>query len=167
MFKTIKDLNKLQFPLYVIPSDNWDIIDGIVFVEGQVVDDLNKKGSSIGIRRIQSRRGDELLKLKNPLFYLSDVIKSKKNHFISSDGVPFTYVKTGFQKLKYHRIKEFEPKDTFTFVWVQGVSIPFFIPRPPTDSGSISWTRVLYYGGFPWMTYDFSLYEGKSSRIKV
>lgn len=166
MYKTIKDLNKVKFPLYRIPSENWDITDGIVFIDGQVVDDLNRPGESIGLRRLQSGRQD-LLKLKQPLFLLSDVITSKQKHFISSCGEPFTYVKTGFQHLKYHRIKEFEPREIFTFVWLEGVSIPFEIARPPSDPNAVVWARVLYYQGFPWMIYDFHLYKGIDSRIKV
>lgn len=166
MYKTIKDFKKLQFPLYVIPSDNWDITDGIVFIEGQIVDDLNRSGKSIGLRRLQSGRPG-LLKLKNPLFLVSDVILSKKNHFISSCGQPFTYNKTGFQKLKYHRVKGFDSRETFSFVWLSDVSIPFEIPRPPSDLNKVVWARVLYYKEHPWMIYDYHLYEGKPSRIKV
>ncbi len=166
MYKTIKDLKKVKFPLYRIPSENWDITDKVVFVDGQVVDDLNRPGETIGLRRLQSDR-DNLLKLKGPLFYLSDVINSKHKHFISSCGKPFTYVKTGFQQIKYHRVKNFEPKDTFTFVWFDDITIPFEIPRPPQDLNLVAWARVLYYKGFPWMVYDFHLYKGITSRLKV
>lgn len=166
MFRNIKTVQNLQFPVYRIPSNNWDIIDNIVFVDGSPVDDLNRPGESIGIRRKQSGRTD-FYKLRNPLFLIGDLIKDKGKDYISSCGVPFTYVKTGFQKLNYLEIAKFEPRNTFTFVWLRGYEVPLEIPRPPTDSGTISWARVLYYKEHPWMIYEFDRFKGRNSRIKV
>ena len=44
----------LRFPLFVIHSDNVDLIDGIIWLDDQVLDDKNMEGGSIGLRRIQS-----------------------------------------------------------------------------------------------------------------
>lgn len=168
MYKTIKQISKLQFPLYAIPSDNWDEIDGMVYVDGRLLDNLNNKGSSIGIRRLQMRRPkDELYPLKGPVRTIGDLIKSKRKHFISSCGTPFTYIKTGFQHVKYHLIKKYDYRDTFTFVWLEGISLPIQIPRPPSDINFISWARILYIGDFPWMVYEYSKRKGKDTRIKV
>ena len=166
MFADLKKLQKLQFPLYRIPSDNWDVIDGVVFVDGAPIDDLNRSGNSIGIRRKQSGRSD-FLKLKNPLFLVGDLIKDRGRHYISSDGVPFTYEKTGFQDLRYHLIDRFDLRGTFSFVWCKGIEIPLEIPRPPSDPHSCVWARILYYNKFPWMVYEYDKLEGKKSRIKV
>ena len=149
MYRDIKSIQKLKFPLYALPSDNFDVIDNVCFVDNKAVDDLNMSGNSIGIRRIQSKRKD-LYQLKNPLFNIGDLIKSRKKHLVSSCGKMFTYEKTGFQKLKYLPIKRFELRGTYTFVHVRGVSIPFEISRPPADYNSIPWVRILYYGDFPW-----------------
>ena len=166
MYADLKKVRKYKFPFYRIESNNWDNIDGITFVEGQPVDDLNRPGETIGLRRIQSGRTD-FYKLKNPLFLIGDVLRDKGNHYISSCGVPFTYEKTRYQKVKYHGIKKIEPRNTFSFVWLDGIEIPFEIARPPADANSIPWARVLYYGDFPWMIYEFSRYEGRNSRLKV
>ena len=168
MYKTIKDFKKLQFPLYALNSDNWFEQDGIVFLDGKILDDLNRPGHSIGLRRLQSRRPEaEMFRLRNPLFGIKEVLQSKKRHFISSAGEPFTYEKTGFQSLKYHLIKNFDPRDTFTLVWLRGISLPLEIPRPPSDINFVSWARILYYGDFPWMVYDFNKFQGRQTRIKV
>jgi hypothetical protein len=166
MYRTLKTVKSLKFPLYQLPSDNWDIIDGIVFVDNMAVDDLNMPGDSIGIRRKQSGRSD-FMKLKSPKFLIGEVIKNRTRHFISSDGVPFTYSKTKFQALKFKSIVKFEPRDTYTFVWLHGLTIPLEIPRPPQDSSRLAWARVLYYGDHPWMLFDFSMYRGKNTRIRV
>lgn len=168
MYKTIKDFRRLQWPIYTIYSDNWDEQDGILFLDGKILDDKNRSGSSIGIRRLQTRRDPkELYRLKNPLFGIKEVLKTKKKTFVSSDGTPFIYEKTGFQNLKHHLIKKFDPRDSFTLVWLRGITVPLEIPRPPSDINFVSWARILYYGDFPWMVYDFSKFEGKNTRIKV
>jgi hypothetical protein len=166
MYKTLGQLQKVLFPLYEVPTNNFDNIDGILFVDGVPMDDLNRSDKSIGIRRIKSGRKD-FGKLRNPKFTIGDVIKSKKKHFISSDGKLFTYEKTAFQKIKYMPILRYELRNTFTFVFVEGITIPFEVPRPPTDKDSVPWVRILYYRGFPWMVYDFALQRGKDSIIKV
>lgn len=166
MYKDIKSIRNVKFPLYSVPSNNFDVIDGVCFVDGFAIDDLNMKGESIGVRRLQSRRSD-LYKLKSPINTLGELIRTKKNHFISSDGKMFTYEKTGFQQLKYHVIKKFDLRDTFTFLHVQGISVPFELSRPPANRQLISWVRILYYKGYPWMVYDYSHKSGKNSRIKV
>lgn len=166
MYKNIKQVQKLKFPLYSLPSNNFDWIDGISFVDGCPVDDLNMKDDTIGLRRIRSKRSD-YYKLRSPVFNIGGLIKSKKKHFISSCGSMFTYEKTGFQRIKYHPIKRFELRDTFSFVYIEGNTLGFEIPRPPKDYQSLIWVRMLYYGDFPWIVYEFSKSEGKDTRIKV
>lgn len=166
MFKTVKDLRNLQFPLYPIHSDNWYQQDGLTYVETSIVDDRNKPGNSIGLRRLQSGRKN-LYKLRNPAFYVKDLITSRKKHFISSCGVPFTYEKTGFQHIKYHEIKRFDLRDDFTFVWLRDITIPLEIPRPPPNYKDIPWARILYYNQVPWLVYEFSYSVDRTRRIKV
>ena len=166
MYRNIKTIQKVKFPLYSLPSNNFDSVDGISFIEGQPVDDLNMSGDSIGIRRKQSGRSD-FYKLKGPIFDLGALIKSRGNHFISSDGKMFTYEKTGFQIIKCHQIDRFELRNTYSFLYIKGITIPFPIPRPPSDIHSILWARILYYEGFPWMLFDYTRAYTKNSRIKV
>ena len=47
-------LDEITFPIYVIGTDNIEHRDGVVFADAKVVDDTNMKGSTIGIRRLQT-----------------------------------------------------------------------------------------------------------------
>ena len=44
----------LVYPVYVLNSDNIWEQDGIVFIEDQVLDDLNQTGDTIGQRRLKT-----------------------------------------------------------------------------------------------------------------
>jgi len=44
-------LLKLDFPLYILPHDNWSFADGLLFLDGQIVDDRNMEGNTLGKRR--------------------------------------------------------------------------------------------------------------------
>lgn len=166
MYKTIDQIKKLRFPLYALPSNNFDVIDNICFVDGAPVDDLNMKGESIGIRRRQSKRKD-LYKLRNPKFCIKDVINSKQKFFISSCGQMFQYEKTRFENIIFHGIKRIELRNTYSFLYISDYDIPFEIPRPPTDYESTPWVRMLYYGDFPWLVYEYAKLKGRNTRIKV
>ena len=50
----VVDKDKLVFPCFVIHSDNVELIDGILWLDDQVLDDKNMSGHTLGIRRIQS-----------------------------------------------------------------------------------------------------------------
>ena len=39
---------KYKFPVYVVHTDNVELIDGILWVEDQVLDDKNMSGATIG-----------------------------------------------------------------------------------------------------------------------
>lgn len=166
MYKNIKSINSIQWPVYHIGTDNWFEQDGIVFIDDLVVDDLNRPGKSIGLRRLQSKRTG-LFKLKEPLFSVKDILAKKKKHFISSGGEPFTYEKTGFQMIQYHLIKEFEARNSYSFLWVRDISIPFKIPRPPSNARELSWAGILYFNGHPWTVYDYSKVRNPKRNIKV
>ena len=48
-------LNDLVFPVYVLPKDTEkDRQDGILYANGQMLDDTNVEGNSLGIRRLMS-----------------------------------------------------------------------------------------------------------------
>ena len=50
----VTNKDELQFPIYVIHSDNVELIDGIIWLDDQVLDDKNMKGDTLGLRRLQS-----------------------------------------------------------------------------------------------------------------
>ena len=73
----------LEFPLFVVHTDNVELIDGILWVEDQVLDDTNMKGDTIGIRRLKSP-----MKSMYPLKYMVNDIQYQINqqgkHYIDN-----------------------------------------------------------------------------------
>jgi hypothetical protein len=164
MLKTWKDFPKLQFPLYILPSDNWYEADKVLFINNQVVDERNMPGKTLGVRRIQCRRTD-LLPLKKAVLDIPGLIQCKTKIFIDNVGEPFLYEKTYNSRLKTYRIKGYEPKNTASLLWLQGCSSPFTIPRPPV--GNPGFARVLHYNGEPWLLYDYVRIPQKDTYRRV
>ena len=164
MYKHFKDVKTIKFPVYTLFSNDWYRQDGLLFVNGKVLDDTNMPGKTLGIRRLQSGRKD-LLRLKRAYPDFLSMISSGYNKFVDSDGVPFIYTKSITAKLKYHLINRIDPKDTHSIVWCKGIPYPFNIPRPPY--GDARYAGILYLGEVPWMLYDFSTYKGKDSFRRV
>ena len=54
MVITYKDNDKITYPVYVLPSSNWTIADGLVTIDGLIVDDRNMEGESLGRRRLMT-----------------------------------------------------------------------------------------------------------------
>ena len=49
-----KTISRVEFPVFVLPSDNWEKLDGLFFVDGELIDDKNMPGQTLGIRRLQT-----------------------------------------------------------------------------------------------------------------
>lgn len=164
MYKTFKDLKSIKFPVYALSSREWYRQDGILFINGKVLDDTNMPGATLGIRRLQ-HGGNNLFRLKRAYTDFHSMIKSKKNVFIDSKGTPFIYTKTINAPLIYHMVKKLEYKDTSTVVYLRSVPYPISIPRPPFCDPI--WAQVLYFKGSPWTIYNFSPFRGEDSYIRV
>lgn len=164
MYRTVKSINSIKFPVYSIPSTDWYTQDGILFLEGKAIDDKNMPGTTLGIRRLQCQRSD-LLKLKKAYLDYVAMLSSKKTIFIDSNGIPFKYIRTKTCPLKYHKINNIEKKDNCTILWLEGVNTPFTIARPPY--GDARYARVLYLDKIPWLLYDFSTIRGRDSHRRV
>jgi len=54
MALTYSKLNKIKFPIYEMPSDNWSKADGLLFLDDKIVDDKNQSGDTLGLRRLQT-----------------------------------------------------------------------------------------------------------------
>lgn len=152
MVITYRDFSKIRFPLYPLPNSNWFYQDGVLFLDGQTVDETNMPGKSLGIRRLQCGRRD-LLPLKRAVTSLHELLHAKQKTFIDSKGKPFVYEKTLSSKLKCYRILRVDKKESASLLWLHGVTFPFTIPRPPL--GNPGWARVLHLGPSPWMLYDY------------
>ncbi len=164
MIITYKDFRDLRFPLYPLPNSNWFIQDGVLFLDGQVVDERNMPGKTLGIRRIQCGRKD-LLPLRRAITDIYSLIHSKNKTFIDSKGKPFIYEKTLSSKLKCYQIKRIDKKESASTLWLRGVNHPFTIPRPPINNPG--WARVLHLGPSPWMLYDYVSQPSKDTYRRV
>ena len=72
---------RYKFPVYVVHTDNVELIDGILWVEDQVLDDKNMSGETLGKRRLQTP-----MKSLYPLRYMItdtvELIKHRGNFYI-------------------------------------------------------------------------------------
>ena len=55
---TYNTIHNLEFPIFLLDSGNWELADGILFLDGQVLDDRNQSGATLGARRLQSPFND-------------------------------------------------------------------------------------------------------------
>lgn len=164
MVITLKTSKRIKFPVYALPSDNWEWVDGLLFCEGMIVDDKNMPGDSLGIRRLQTHHRN-LFPLKRQLISLNGILKQSKPYFVDSNGVVFIYEKTQFCQLKYYKIKRVEKRDTHSLLWLWKVNFPIVIPRPPDSE--MFWAGVLHYHGLPWILYEYSEEYQPAKRKKV
>jgi len=49
-----RSLFEINFPVYVVHTDNIELIDGILWIDDQVLDDRNMPGDTLGKRRLQT-----------------------------------------------------------------------------------------------------------------
>lgn len=164
MYRTIKDLSKIRFPVYKLPSMEWYKTDGVLFLDSKVLDDTNMPGETLGIRRIQCGRKD-LVKLKRAYPDLVSILSSTNSIFIDNNGVPFKYVRTITSPLKHYKVSSIEHKETCSVVIFKGLATRFTVPRPPY--GDPRYARILHYKGSPWLIYDFVVNKGKDSFRRV
>jgi len=164
MIITYKNTDKIQFPVFLLDSGNWDSIDGMLFLDNEVLDDKNQIGDTLGARRMQTSHKN-LHVLKRMIMSHNGILKQSTKYFIDNKGMPFIYEKTKFAKLQYLKIKEVQLKDTATLIRVKGYNAPFTVPRPPTVG--YDWVGILHLNGFPWMIYEYSETKLKDTRKKV
>ena len=164
MILTYKEVKKIKFPVFILPNSNWEAIDGILFLDNEIVDDKNMPGLSLGIRRLQTPF-TELLPLKHSIDSLIGILKQKSKCFIDSAGTPFIYQKTMNSALKYYKIRKVERKEVASVVWLKDINFPFTVPRPPPIE--TTWAGVLHIGGLPWLLYEYSEERLKDTRRKV
>lgn len=148
----------------MLESCNWFSADGVLFLNGLVLDEKNMPGKTLGIRRVQCNRRD-LYKLKKQLRDIPSLLRSKYKHFIDTNGFPFTYTKTVLVKLRTVKIKKIEKKDTASLMWLYDVQRPIILERPPINN--VSWARILFLGSNPWLLYEYATNKMKDVYRKV
>ena len=165
MIVTYKEIKKIKFPVYTLPSSNWSKVDGLLLLDNIVLDDRNMPGASLGIRRLQTPF-TEIVRLDRSISSLIGILKQTNNKaFIDTNGTPFIYQKTKLASLKYYKIRKIDRKESVSILWLKGVKQPFTIPRPP--SAETPWAGVLHLGPWPWLLYEYSEEQLKDTRRKV
>ena len=156
--------DKIEFPVFVLHTDNIELIDGILWIDNQVLDDKNMSGKTLGIRRLQSPM-KSLYPLKYMLNDEADILHHQGKFYIDSDGFFFTKSKTTTTQLKYHKIMRVEKKTIASRLWIKDCPFPFPLKRPLPENAS--WAGVLYRDGIPWFIYDLSEEKKKDSWRKI
>jgi len=159
-----KSINKIKFPVYELPNGNWERLDGLLFLDGQVVDDINQRGDTLGQRRLQTPHKN-LMPLKNQIDTFRGILKSNHKYFIDTNGFAFIYEKTEFCKLKYYRIRDVVPRGTCSLLKLEGLKNSFTIPRPPPID--VLYAGVIHWNGLPWVLYDYAEEKQRNTRRKV
>ena len=156
--------DNIEFPVFVVHTNNIELIDGILWVDNQVLDDRNMKGKTLGMRRIQSP-----MKSLYPLKYMiedeAEMIKHQGKYYIDNLGSFVEKHKTTKVKLKYHKILRVEKKTIVSMLWIKNCPFPFPLKRPLPENAY--WAGVLYRQGYPWILYDLSEVEKKDTWRKV
>ena len=164
MVITYKDIQKINFPVFILGSSKLENIDGLLFCDDLILDDTNQPGITLGSRRVQTPH-ENLYKLKRMISSYNGILKQRNKNFIDNLGQPFYYEKTKFVSLRYLKIKRVERKDKASLLWVQGCNSPFTVPRPPEDG--YSWAGILHMRGYPWVLYEYSQTKLKDTRKKI
>lgn len=165
MILSYKSLDRISFPIYKLPSDNWYTQDGLVYIDGQLLDDRNMPGETIGIRRMQSPFRDRFMRLGRAIETRIGIFKQDKRFFVDNRGNPFIYEKTKVLQLRYLPIKKVERKDIASLLWVRGCKKPFRIPRPPEPE--MAYAGILFVQGAPWTVYEYSETKRKDTLRKI
>lgn len=161
---TFKHINNIEYPIFNVTSNNFETQDGVLFLDGKVLDDKNQSGNSMGIRRLQTPLKN-LYPLKRMINSFNGLIKQNKLFFIDNNGNHFEYKKTKYAKLKYYRIKQIIPKKVSSVIRLEGIPNYFTIPRPPKEG--MLWVGVLHLEGIPWLLYEYSEKKLKDTTRKI
>ena len=156
--------DRIVFPVFVLHTDNVEEIDGILFIDNQVLDDLNMKGDTLGLRRLQTPMKG-LYQLKYMIQDEVELIKHQGKYYIDNEGYFFEHRKRTKVKLKYHKILRVDKKNIVSKLWLKNCPFPFTLKRPLPENAS--WAGVLYRQGVPWILYDLQEEKKKETWRKI
>ena len=146
-------MQQFNYPLFVIHTDNVEEIDGILWIEDQVLDDKNMSGKTLGIRRLQTP-----MKSIYPLRYMIEdeisLMKHRGKSFIDNTGEVIYYEKQETVSLTYYKIKKVEKKGVAALIWLKGIPYPFAANRPPEEG--YTWVGMIHKSGLPWKIWEFA-----------
>lgn len=158
-----KQINtKIKFPVHELLSEDIYSSDGILFVNGKVLDDRNQTGNSLGERRLKTSH--EKAKISKSHTSFIDLVKTSHSIFIDSNGVPFRYERTVSSSIENRRIKNKISKGTHTIIYVDKVNSLFHLSSYPKAE---EWAQILYLDKFPWLLYSISETKLKEFRKRI
>ena len=157
-------LEDIRFPLYVVHSDEVIRRDGVLWIEGAVIDDANTEGDSIGERRLRTPLKN-MYDLKHQINNFGGLIKHRGRFYVDSNGKFFIYEKSKKADLKYHPISKVEQKEFATLIWIKGIPFPFEVPRPPERTET--YAGVLYVNRRPAYLYELSTRKYRDTWRKI
>lgn len=164
MVITYNTSDKITFPVFPLISSNYIVADGLVTIDGLLVDDRNMEGESLGRRRLMTPY-ENLFPLKRSVNSLVGLIKRSKSFYIDSTGLIFTYEKTKWVRLRYRKIAKIVPKDRASLLFIHRWKPSFVIPRPPPDE--VRYVGILHLHEEPWLLYDYATTQLKDTRRKI
>jgi hypothetical protein len=156
--------DKITFPIFTLHTDEIMFVDGILWIENQVLDDTNVKEKTLGLRRLKSPM-NSMYPLKSMITDVRSYLQHQGKFYIDTKGRFFRKNKTVKAELKYHKIIKIEKKDTASVLWVKGCNYPFTLERPLAPSEA--WVGLLYRGRLPWLVYDTSEEKKKDTWRKI
>lgn len=164
MIITYRDFKRLEFPVFKLKSNNWYTADGLVFLDGEILDDRNMEGKTLGARRLQSPFTN-LYQLKECCQTSLALMKNTSGNYVDNLGRIFVYTKTKMVSLKYYKIRKIERKDTLSILWAENVNFGVRIPRPPP--AECTWAGFLHIQDKPWMLYEYAVEKCKNTQRKI
>ena len=85
--------DKLVFPVFTVHTNDVELVDGILWIENQVLDDKNMKGDTLGVRRLQSPM-KSIYPLKSMIKDIASLLRHQGRYYIDTSGYFFTKEKT-------------------------------------------------------------------------
>tara|TARA_X000001382_G_scaffold12215_1_gene8121 strand:- start:7025 stop:7519 length:495 start_codon:yes stop_codon:yes gene_type:complete len=164
MVITYQTSEKITFPAFPLISSNYVVADGLVTIDGMLVDDRNMEGESLGRRRLITPY-QKLFPLKRSVNTLIGLIKRSRSFYIDCTGLIFTYEKIKWVRLKYRKIEKIVPKGKASLLFIHRWKAPFIIPRPPPEE--VRYVGILHLNEEPWLLYDYATAQLKDTRRKI
>lgn len=132
----VQTLSDIQFPVYLIGKDKPENHDNVIFYHRQykdredilIIDDKNIQKPTVSLRRLQLLvDGAKLAKITHTIFFISDLIKlsSRSTWFLDSNGMLFTYTKSGNAKLLVRAINKVIPTTGGYILELEGIQTRF------------------------------------------
>ena len=162
---TYKDIPNINFPVFAIKDvESLFFKDGLVYYSDRLIDDLNQPSNYLGVRRLTTPH-KPIYPLRLMYRDIKELLGSGKKSYIDRYGFVFSYRKTKFCNVKFHKILKVKRKDTYSLLKISNYQTPIKILRPPPAGKS--WVGMLYLNKHPWIPYEYSEAYCASKKRKI